>query len=148
MRGGLGIVIVPEDDRARPLLAVAVRGARQRRSLTMSRRGVRHWGKDVADFVVSAVGRVEPFAVFQECFELGLEHGKVSDSCTDVGELGVDERDHVLARSIPLVAKVDDAANLGQCEPGGLGHVDETQPGEQSFVVDAVPVGAPCGLRQ
>jgi hypothetical protein len=102
----------------------------------------------VADVVVCAVGGIEQVAAFEECFELGLQCGKVPDPCPDVSELGVDERDHVRAWNGPIVAKLDDAVDLGECEPGDLCHVDEAQPGERGFVVYAVAVGAPFGVGQ
>ena len=65
-----------------------------------------------------------------------------------IGELGVDERDDVRAGHGPVVTEVDDAADLGQGESGGLGYGDEAQPGEHGLVVDAVAVSAPFGIGQ
>ena len=100
----------------------------------------------MADVVVGAVGGVESVAVFGQCFELDLQGGEVPHSCADVRELGFQERGDVPAGHAPLVAKVDDAADLGEGEPGGLRHGDEAQAGQQCLVVDAVAVGAAFGV--
>lgn len=65
----------------------------------------------MADVVVFAVGGIEQLTVVAECFELGLQRGKLFDPCTDVSELGVDERNHVRAGQVPVVAKGDDGVS-------------------------------------
>ena len=80
-------------------------------------------------------------AALQQGLEFFLQREEVADPCADVSESGVQERGDVLAGGGPLVTQVQDAADLGQREPGGLRHGDEAQPCGCGLVIDAVAVG-------
>jgi hypothetical protein len=51
--------------------------------------------------------------------------GELGDAPLDLGQVLGDQGGDVLARCLPVVADAEDAADLRQREPGGLGLADE-----------------------
>lgn len=109
------------------------------------------WGfsvEDVADIGVGAVGWVELVAAFDELVEFVFERGELSAALLDIAEFGLEEIVDVGAWGGAVVSDVDDAADLGEGEPCGLGVSDEPQPSECRFVVEPVAVGGSTGLGE
>jgi hypothetical protein len=62
-----------------------------------------------------------------EAFEFGLGAAKFGDALADLLQPGVDQVGHMRAGRLARVADGQDAADLGQGEPGSLGGADELQ---------------------
>lgn len=77
----------------------------------------------------------------RQCVELPLPD-------TDGIELGVQQRRHVPARHVAVVAEIDDAPDLSEREASCLRSAYEAQTFQRRFVVDAVAVGPSVGRRQ
>jgi hypothetical protein len=64
--------------------------------------------------------------------------GELGDALLDLNHVPGDQVGDVLARGLPAVADAQDAADLRQREPSGLGLADEGQPADRSGRVVAV----------
>jgi hypothetical protein len=85
-------------------------------------------------------------AALEELGEFGFERGQLATPFADLGKFGFEERVDVAAWGGAVVADVNDARDLCQCESCGLSCADESQPGEGGAVVDAVSVLGPLRL--
>lgn len=60
----------------------------------------------------------------------GMQCGEPGDLLLDLGQACVEEIAHVLAGRVTTVSDVEDLADLGEAEAGGLPSVDEVDPGD------------------
>jgi Helix-turn-helix domain len=97
--------------------------------------------EDAADLWFSAVGGVDsgrpPLKIDQHV----VGAGELGDAPLDLGQVLADQGGHVAARRVPGITDDQDAADLGQSEPGRLSVPDERQPVEGARRVVAVTGG-------
>jgi len=79
----------------------------------------------------------QPLEIYQHV----VGAGELGDAPLDLGQVLADQGGHVLARRVPGIADGQDAADLGQGEPGHLSIRDERQPVEGGGRVVAVTGG-------
>lgn len=103
---------------------------------------------DVTDAGVGAVRRVELVTSVDEVFEFVFEGGEFGLPRPDVIQLGQQQGVNVGARGRAVSAKVQDAGNLHESEPGRLGSADELHLGQGRVTVEPVAVFASLWCRE
>lgn len=81
----------------------------------------------MADVVDGAVFRVQRSAPTDELLQFGTQHSELGDAFLDVDEFGVEKFVDMTAWGGAVVAEADNAGDLGECEPSGLGVADEVE---------------------
>src|SRR5487761_1087083 len=79
------------------------------------------------DAAVVGVAGEELVGAVLEGDELGAQAYQLADATVDVGQLGVEDRQHVAARTLAALFERQDLADLVEGEPEALGGLDERQ---------------------
>ena len=85
-------------------------------------------GEDRADAGVAAAGGIGGDGTLPELAQAGTGVSELGDPLPDVIQVPVDQLGDVPARGLASVVEGQDAADLGEGEPGGLGVADEREP--------------------
>lgn len=76
------------------------------------------------DGAVVAVVRRKVIRFGFECEQVGPEGDQLADAPIDIGDLGVEHREHVIAGSLATLLERQNLSDLGQREPESLGGLD------------------------
>src|SRR5215471_18567873 len=95
-------------------------------------------GEDGADLRFCAVVGVDSGGPPLEIYQDVVGAGELGNAPLDLGQVLADQGGHVPARRVPGIADGQDAADLGQGEPGHLSIRNEHQPVEGAGRVVAV----------
>src|SRR5215831_9815493 len=98
-------------------------------------------GEDAADVWFGAVGGVGNGGAVAKAGQRRAGAGELGDPLVDLRQVLADQAGDVPAGSMPAVPDAENAADLGQAEPGRLRLPDERQPAGRSGRVVAVPAG-------
>lgn len=92
--------------------------------------------------------RVRVCGVLSEVRDSVAQHGELRDLLLDLSEAHVKQVAHVLAGRLAAVADVEDLADLGEGQPGGLAPVDEPDPTHGILGVVPIAGGQSLGRRE